>query len=73
MEKKSRSHAAPKKCCSFGDLATGTADQVLMLCKEHPQKITNAVGMDLSEGMLEKGREKVRQQEFAKYHYTTNR
>ena len=34
------------------DLATGTADQVLMLCKEHPQKITNAVGMDLSEGML---------------------
>ena len=44
------------------DLATGTADQVLMLCKEHPQKITNAVGMDLSEGMLEKGREKVRQQ-----------
>jgi demethylmenaquinone methyltransferase/2-methoxy-6-polyprenyl-1,4-benzoquinol methylase len=41
------------------DLATGTADQVLLLCKEHPQQISEAIGMDLSEGMLEKGREKV--------------
>ena len=44
------------------DLATGTADQVLLLCKEHPKKISEAIGMDLSEGMLEKGREKVDQQ-----------
>ena len=41
------------------DLATGTADQVLMLCKEHPNKIHQAIGMDLSEGMLAKGREKL--------------
>ena len=41
------------------DLATGTADQVLLLCKEHPQQISEAIGMDLSEGMLEKGHEKV--------------
>ena len=46
------------------DLATGTADQVLLLCKEHPQKISEAIGMDLSEGMLEKGREKVDQQKL---------
>ena len=42
------------------DLATGTADQVLFLCAQHPQKIENAVGMDLSEGMLSIGREKVK-------------
>ena len=46
------------------DLATGTADQVLLLCKEHPKKISEAIGMDLSEGMLEKGREKVDQQKL---------
>lgn len=46
------------------DLATGTADQVLLLCKEHPQQISEAIGMDLSEGMLEKGREKVDQQKL---------
>ena len=41
------------------DLATGTADQVLLLCKEHPQQISEAIGMDLSEGMLEKGQQKL--------------
>ena len=41
------------------DLATGIGDQVLMLCKINPN-IEAAVGMDLSEGMLEKGREKVK-------------
>ena len=46
------------------DLATGTADQVLLLCKEHPNQITNAVGMDLSEGMLSFGREKVKAQQL---------
>ena len=43
------------------DLATGTADQILMLCKIN-SNIGPSIGMDLSEGMLEKGREKVRQQ-----------
>ena len=43
------------------DLATGTADQILMLCKINSD-IGPSIGMDLSEGMLEKGREKVRQQ-----------
>ena len=42
------------------DLATGTADQVLSLCKQNPVKIHTAVGMDLSEGMLDIGRQKVR-------------
>ena len=28
------------------DLATGTADQVLLLCKEHPQQISEAIGID---------------------------
>jgi demethylmenaquinone methyltransferase / 2-methoxy-6-polyprenyl-1,4-benzoquinol methylase len=44
------------------DLATGTADQVLMLCNEHHDQIKKAVGMDLSEGMLSFGREKVKNQ-----------
>ena len=48
----------------FWTLITGTADQVLLLCKEHPQQISEAIGMDLSEGMLEKGREKVDQQKL---------
>ena len=43
------------------DLATGTADQILMLCKIN-SNIGPSIGMDLSEGMLEKGREKVRKQ-----------
>ena len=41
------------------DLATGTADQALFLCAQHPESIRSVVGMDLSEGMLAVGREKV--------------
>lgn len=40
------------------DLATGTADQVIMLCDLN-SNIDNAVGMDLSDEMLDIGREKV--------------
>jgi demethylmenaquinone methyltransferase / 2-methoxy-6-polyprenyl-1,4-benzoquinol methylase len=58
-------HLLPQKNnVALLDLATGTADQILMLCKEHPQQISKAVGMDLSEGMLEKGREKIDQQQL---------
>ena len=53
-----------KKDLILLDLATGTADQVLFLCKEHPDQIQKAVGMDLSEGMLSFGREKVKQQQL---------
>ena len=42
------------------DLATGTADQALFLCKQHPDTIKTALGMDLSEGMLNVGREKIK-------------
>ena len=42
------------------DLATGTADQVLFLCENHPTQIKKAIGMDLSEGMLDIGRVKVK-------------
>ena len=40
------------------DLATGTGDQVMTLCASHPN-ITKAVGMDMSEKMLEIGRQKI--------------
>lgn len=40
------------------DLATGTADQVIMLCDSN-QNIESAVGMDLSEEMLDIGRTKI--------------
>ena len=46
------------------DLATGTADQIILLCSINP-KITTAVGMDLSEGMLEKGREKLKEKSLS--------
>ncbi len=42
------------------DVATGTADQIFSLIRREP-RITAAVGVDMSEGMLEVGREKVRQ------------
>lgn len=42
------------------DVATGTADQIFSLLKQAP-RIRTAVGVDMSEGMLEVGREKVRQ------------
>ena len=42
------------------DLATGTADLALLLAKYNPQ--AHIVGMDLSEKMLEIGKEKVKRQ-----------
>ena len=41
------------------DVATGTADQILMLMDVAPQ-IENALGVDMAEKMLEVGREKIR-------------
>lgn len=43
------------------DLATGTGDQLFMLCNENPN-ITQATGMDLSEEMMEVGRQKQTQE-----------
>lgn len=40
------------------DLATGTADQIISLMKTNAN-ITSAVGVDMSEGMLGVGREKI--------------
>lgn len=44
------------------DLATGTADLAITLAKHNPK--AHIVGMDISEKMLEKGKEKVKQQGF---------
>lgn len=41
------------------DLATGTGDQLIEMCNREP-RITKALGMDMSEGMLEIGREKLK-------------
>lgn len=46
------------------DLATGTADQVLSLVRLHTNKIQSAVGMDLSDGMLDVGRQKVKSEQL---------
>jgi demethylmenaquinone methyltransferase/2-methoxy-6-polyprenyl-1,4-benzoquinol methylase len=46
------------------DLATGTADQVLLLC-DACDRIRHAVGMDLSENMLAVGRRKVAARGYA--------
>jgi demethylmenaquinone methyltransferase / 2-methoxy-6-polyprenyl-1,4-benzoquinol methylase len=40
------------------DIATGTADQIISLMKSTP-RITSAIGVDMSEGMLHFGREKI--------------
>lgn len=40
------------------DIATGTADQILSLMTTTP-RITQAVGVDMSEGMLDHGRKKI--------------
>lgn len=42
------------------DVATGTADQIFSLMRHEP-RIQTAVGVDMSEGMLEVGRDKIRQ------------
>ena len=44
------------------DLATGTADLAIVMAKHDPQ--AHIVGMDISEKMLEIGKEKVRKQGF---------
>ncbi len=41
------------------DLATGTGDQLLSVINERPEAVIEAVGLDLSEGMLEVGRKKM--------------
>lgn len=46
------------------DVATGTADQIFSLIKQEP-RLRTAVGVDMSEGMLEVGRAKVRQRGLA--------
>jgi len=46
------------------DLATGTGDQIIMLCNIN-SNISKGVGMDLSEGMLNVGREKVQNSDFS--------
>lgn len=44
------------------DVATGTADMPLLMCKMlHPEKIT---GIDISEGMMSLGRQKIASQEL---------
>ncbi len=48
------------------DLATGTADSLLMLLKlPQAQHVTRALGVDIAEKMLEVGREKVQNSLFA--------
>ena len=44
------------------DLATGTADLAIALAKQNPQ--AHIIGMDISEKMLEIGKEKVKQENF---------
>jgi demethylmenaquinone methyltransferase/2-methoxy-6-polyprenyl-1,4-benzoquinol methylase len=47
------------------DLATGTADQILaILRKSQKSQIQKAVGMDMSEKMLECGQEKIKEQKL---------
>lgn len=43
------------------DIATGTGDQILSLCKTHP-KIKSAIGIDLAENMLSIGQKKIHRQ-----------
>ena len=47
-----------KKGINILDLATGTADQAIMLCDINPD-ISKVIGMDLSEEMLDFGRTKI--------------
>src|SRR5204863_2684585 len=47
------------------DVATGTADVAIMAYHSlHPKKI---VGIDISEGMLEEGRKKIKKQELQQF------
>lgn len=55
--KKAINTLAPLKPLHILDVATGTADLALEAMRLRPQKI---IGIDISDGMLEKGREKIR-------------
>ena len=59
MEKKVNTLLPQKEELRLLDLATGTADQVIMLCDINPN-IGSATGMDLSDEMLNIGREKIK-------------
>lgn len=55
----------PKEKTAILDLATGTGDQLIALLKNHP-RIERAVGIDLSEKMLDIAKEKIKKHPFAK-------
>jgi demethylmenaquinone methyltransferase/2-methoxy-6-polyprenyl-1,4-benzoquinol methylase len=59
--KKTIDTLAPHKPAVILDVATGTADLAIEAMRLKPVQIT---GIDISEGMLEKGREKIRQLGF---------
>ncbi|MES2200257.1 MAG: bifunctional demethylmenaquinone methyltransferase/2-methoxy-6-polyprenyl-1,4-benzoquinol methylase UbiE [Chlamydiota bacterium] len=63
--KKMGSFLPGKNNISLLDCATGTADQIISLVKYSP-KIEEAIGIDLSEEMLEIGKNKVKKTLFAK-------
>jgi demethylmenaquinone methyltransferase/2-methoxy-6-polyprenyl-1,4-benzoquinol methylase len=46
------------------DIATGTADQILYLCRRHISQMNRAVGVDISNKMLEIGRIKVENEQL---------
>ena len=58
------SHLPDKKGLSILDIATGTGDQILALCKQ--ADIASALGIDLSENMLEIGRAKIKRRNLDK-------
>tara|TARA_B100001989_G_scaffold250926_1_gene229016 strand:+ start:9029 stop:9760 length:732 start_codon:yes stop_codon:yes gene_type:complete len=56
--RKKLARMVPVDAKDYLDLATGTGDQLIAVCRERPG-IKKATGMDLSEGMLAIGREKI--------------
>lgn len=52
-------HLSPKESYDLLDIATGTGDVVISLVKDNPH-VRMAYGVDLSEGMLEIGKQKVK-------------
>ncbi|WFB34737.1 bifunctional demethylmenaquinone methyltransferase/2-methoxy-6-polyprenyl-1,4-benzoquinol methylase UbiE [Kiritimatiellota bacterium B12222] len=63
--KRIRQHLPKDKPLMLVDLATGTADQILFLL-EGDAEISQAVGYDLSEEMLEVGRGKIKERNLEK-------
>lgn len=61
--KKVARHLKEKNGQFLLDMATGTADQILFLLQKS-QKIESAIGMDMSEKMLEIGREKIKKRQL---------